>query len=48
MKAEAIPAWLIDAVAAAGLATVYADQFDTLVEHGVRKAVVPSEAGAAH
>ena len=48
MKTEAIPAWLIDAVAAAGLATAYADNFDTLVQHGVGKAVVPSEAGTAH
>ena len=46
---EAIPGWLIDAVAAAGLATAYADQYDTLIEQGVRRADAPQEAaGPAH
>ena len=36
---EQVPSWLIDAVAAAGLATVYADHYDALIEEGPRKAV---------
>jgi hypothetical protein len=45
---DTIPAWLIDAVAAAGLATVYADQFDTLVQYGVRITDAKLEAGASY
>ena len=40
---EQVPGWLIDAVAAAGLATVYADQYDALIEEGPRKAEVPTQ-----
>ena len=36
---DQVPNWLIDAVAAAGLATAYADQYDALIEEGPRKAV---------
>ena len=41
---EAIPNWLIDAVAAAGLATAYAHQYDSLIEQGVRRVDAPQEA----
>ena len=44
---EQVPNWLIDAVAAAGLATVYADQYDALIEQGPRKAAAP-ELPATH
>ena len=45
---DTVPNWLIDAVAAAGIATAYAHQYDVLVEQGVRKAEAPTEAGASH
>lgn len=35
---EQLPNWLTDTVAAAGLATVYADNFDAMIEKGVVKA----------
>ena len=41
---EQVPSWLIDAVAAAGLATAYANQFDSLIEVGPRKAEEPKPA----
>lgn len=43
---ETVPNWLIDAVAAAGIATAYADHFDARVELGACKAEAPPEAGA--
>lgn len=45
---EQVPSWLIDAVAAAGLATVYAHQYDALIEEGPRKALEARELPAAH
>ena len=45
---DQMPSWLIDAVAAAGLATVYADEFDAIVELGPRKAEPPTPGSAAH
>lgn len=44
---ETVPGWLIDAVAAAGIATAYADQYDALIEQGARKSDAPSEAGTS-
>jgi hypothetical protein len=45
---ETIPGWLVDAVAAAGLATAYAHHYDALIEEGVKKAEAPPQAGASH
>ena len=43
---EQVPSWLIDAVAAAGLATAYADQYDALIEEGPRKAAEETQAAS--
>jgi hypothetical protein len=45
---EQVPNWLIDAVAAAGLATAYSHQYDALIEEGPRKAGDPTEDPVAH
>lgn len=45
---EQLPNWLTDVVAAAGLATVYADNFDALIEKGVVKTdAAPTEGTSA-
>ncbi len=44
---EQLPNWLTDAVAAAGLATVYADNFDAMIEKGVVKTDAASDEGSS-
>ena len=45
---ETIPGWLIDAVAAAGLATAYAEPFEPLAATVARKPESPPEGDPAH
>lgn len=44
---ETVPGWLIDAVAAAGIATAYAHHYDALIEQGVRHPETHEPSGAA-
>ena len=45
---EQVPNWLTDAVAAAGLATVYMGDYDALIEQGLRKDAPAAEPPATH